>query len=163
MTKLYILRGNSGSGKTTVARNLRNKLGAGGILISQDLVRREMLAVKDYAENPSIALIQNLAEYGKVHFEYVIIEGILKKAKYGEMLEELLALFGNESAVYYFDVSFEETVRRHEMRTRNEKAEFNAADMKHWWLDNNYLGVPFEKIIPERWGVEETVSFIYND
>lgn len=41
-SKLIILRENSGSGKSTVAKELQQKLGRGTLLISQDLVRREM-------------------------------------------------------------------------------------------------------------------------
>ena len=46
-SKIIILRGNSGSGKTTVAKELQKKLGYGTLLISQDAIRREMLYVKD--------------------------------------------------------------------------------------------------------------------
>lgn len=43
MSKLIILRGNSGSGKTTVAKALQEKLGYNTMRISQDEVRRNML------------------------------------------------------------------------------------------------------------------------
>jgi len=45
--KLIILRGNSGSGKTTIANALHQCLKEQSLLISQDVVRREMLRVKD--------------------------------------------------------------------------------------------------------------------
>ena len=47
MHKLIILRGNSGSGKTTVAKELQRLFGHNTMLISQDVVRRDMLCVKD--------------------------------------------------------------------------------------------------------------------
>jgi shikimate kinase len=47
VAKLIILRGNSGSGKTTKGKHLQRKFGSGTMLISQDIVRREMLFVKD--------------------------------------------------------------------------------------------------------------------
>ncbi len=37
--KLIILRGNSGSGKTTTAKALQKKFGHGTMLISQDVVK----------------------------------------------------------------------------------------------------------------------------
>ena len=43
MVKLIILRGNSGSGKTTIAKELQRKFGENTMLISQDVIRREML------------------------------------------------------------------------------------------------------------------------
>lgn len=42
MAKLIIIRGNSGSGKTTVARALQRRFGDYSMLISQDMVRREI-------------------------------------------------------------------------------------------------------------------------
>lgn len=47
VAKLIILRGNSGSGKTATGKALQRKFGRGTMLISQDVVRREMLFVKD--------------------------------------------------------------------------------------------------------------------
>lgn len=44
---LVVLRGNSGSGKTTIAKSLQEKLGARTMLISQDVIRREILKVRD--------------------------------------------------------------------------------------------------------------------
>ena len=41
-SKLIIIRGNSGSGKTTTAKSLQNQLGKRTLLVSQDVVRRDM-------------------------------------------------------------------------------------------------------------------------
>ena len=46
MRKLIILRGNSGSGKTTIAKELQKRFGTNTMLISQDVIRRDMLNVK---------------------------------------------------------------------------------------------------------------------
>ncbi|WP_313075894.1 AAA family ATPase [Lacrimispora sp.] len=45
--RLIILRGNSGSGKSTTAKALQRKFGRGTLVISQDVIRRDMLWVKD--------------------------------------------------------------------------------------------------------------------
>ena len=58
MVNIIIIRGNSGSGKTTVARKLHEILGRGNLLISQDVVRREMLNVHDCPFNLAIPLIE---------------------------------------------------------------------------------------------------------
>lgn len=47
MKKLIVLRGNFASGKTTVAKELQMHFGRITMLISQDVVRRDMLCVKD--------------------------------------------------------------------------------------------------------------------
>lgn len=44
MGKLIILRGNSGSGKTTVVKELQKKFGYNTMLISQDEIRRNICA-----------------------------------------------------------------------------------------------------------------------
>ena len=41
MKKIIILRGNSGSGKTTVARALQKKFGYNTMMITQDEIRRD--------------------------------------------------------------------------------------------------------------------------
>lgn len=46
MKKIIILRGNSGSGKTTVARALQKKFGCNTMMISQDEIRENILWVK---------------------------------------------------------------------------------------------------------------------
>ena len=60
MSKLIILRGNSGSGKTTVAKALQKKLGYNTMLISQDEVRRNMLWVKDGIDTKALPLMAEL-------------------------------------------------------------------------------------------------------
>ena len=77
--KLIILRGNSGSGKTTIANALHQCLKEQSLLISQDVVRREMLRVKDETGNLSIALLKQLVAFGYQECQYVIVEGIFQK------------------------------------------------------------------------------------
>lgn len=90
---LIILRGNSGSGKTTVAKLLRERLGEKTMLVSQDVVRREILKVDDTEGNPSIDLIYEMCMYGNRMGRTVILEGILSNRKYGAMLRRLMADF----------------------------------------------------------------------
>lgn len=40
---MIILRGNSGSGKTTIAKELQNRFGDNTMRISQDVIRRDIL------------------------------------------------------------------------------------------------------------------------
>ncbi len=73
MAKLIILRGNSGSGKTTTGKALQRKFGHGTMLISQDVVRREMLFVKDGLNPESSQLLLELSLYGKSYCNIVIL------------------------------------------------------------------------------------------
>ena len=62
MAKLIILRGNSGSGKTSVSKALQKRFGRNTMVISQDMVRREMLWVKDGADTKALPLLINLLD-----------------------------------------------------------------------------------------------------
>lgn len=62
MTKVIIIRGNSGSGKSSLAKELQNRIGFHTLLISQDTIRREMLY--DKPGNKTVELIDHLIRYG---------------------------------------------------------------------------------------------------
>lgn len=158
MSKVILIRGNSGSGKPTVAKQLHTRLGAGNLLISQDTIRRELLQVKDYPNNSAIGLIETMVLYGLCHCEYTIIEGILAKDKYGEMLRRSL-LFADESFVYYYDLSFEETIRRHQ--TKN-KTNFGTKEMRSWFIEKDFLGLENEQLITEEVSHEQMLTIILN-
>ena len=64
-SKLIILRGNSGSGKSTTGKALQRKFGQGTIVISQDVVRREMLFVNDGPNTEAAQLLLELHNMGK--------------------------------------------------------------------------------------------------
>ena len=54
------------------------------------------------------------------------------------MLEKLHTLFYPKVLSYYYDLTFEETVRRHQ--TRSKKADFSPANMKRQWKECDFLG-----------------------
>jgi adenylate kinase family enzyme len=160
MSQLIIIRGNSGSGKSTLAKPVQKELDEVNLLIPQDVARREMLAVKDGKGTPAIALIKELITYGAQNCDRVIVEGIFKKDWYREMFEEVISLF-KEVFVYYYDIPFEETVRRHQFKPNC--ADFTAEDMKKWWNENDLLGIKGEKSITKEASLEESIEMICKD
>jgi predicted kinase len=62
-TLLIVLRGNSGSGKSTVAKALREAYGRGIAWVSQDLIRRTILREKDQPGGINIGLIDRVTRY----------------------------------------------------------------------------------------------------
>ena len=160
MSKLIIIRGNSGSGKTTLALKLQEKLGkeTSSLLIPQDLVRREMLYTCDGFDTETIPLLINLLRYGKQNCEYVILEGILKESWYNPVFTEAVKLFNKEIYAYYYDLSFEETLKRHS--GRNKSLGFGEMEMKRWWNEKNYLQTISEKLITEADSLESVLHSI---
>lgn len=159
MSKLVILRGNSGSGKTSVAKELQNKFGRNTMIISQDAVRRGMLKVKDGPTTEAIPLIQELLIYGKKHCEVTIFEGIMYADWYQPLFEYAVREFGDEIYAYYFDLPFEETLRRYQ--TRNEVRSFGEEEMRGWWREKDYIGFVKEDVITKEETMENIVERIY--
>ncbi|QWI25605.1 hypothetical protein EXW34_31050 (plasmid) [Bacillus mycoides] len=158
-TTLIIIRGNSGSGKSTIARQLQLLL-KDTLLVPQDVVRRDMLRVKGNVGNLSIELIKQIALYGIGKVNYVIVEGILNTHRYKNMLTELINTF-EETHIYYYDISLEETVTRH--KTKPNKDDFGKAELTAWYINKDFLDSPNEKIISETMSVDETVKMIITD
>ncbi|MCI6289797.1 MAG: kinase [Eubacteriales bacterium] len=156
--KLIVLRGNSGSGKTSVARDLQEHYGRNTLLISQDMVRREMLKAKDGPETAALPLLMQLLEYGSNHHSVTILEGILYADWYRPLLELAGRLYGENVYAYYFDLSFEETLRRHQ--TKPNSGEFGEAEMRRWWRDRDYSDVLRETALGEGMSRSEVVERI---
>lgn len=160
MSKLIIIRGNSGSGKSTIAKQLQHELGHKTMLVPQDVVRREILRTKDVPKNPSIQLMKDIATYGHTSGYDVVIEGILIRKRYGKMLQEVITLF-DEVYVYYLNISLEETLRRH--KTKPNAHEFGEDQIREWYVSKDVLGVPGEKIFTDEQSCNEIVKSILSD
>lgn len=158
--KIIIIRGNSGSGKSTIAQRIRNELSGKVMFLQQDVLRRDILKVNDKEGNPVIGLIEQLALYGKKTGYDVLLEGILSENKYGSMLRSLISEF-DEFYVYYMDIPFNETLRRHSLRYRN--SDFGEAEMREWWREKDYLGVEGEKILGETLSEDELAALMLDD
>ena len=77
------------------------------------------------------------------------------------MLRQLLNDFQGEKLIYYFDISFEETVHRH--ATKPNAHEFGESEMRQWWKDQDVLDVPGERRIGEKLAQAEIVDMIHRD
>lgn len=88
--RLIILRGNSGSGKTTVAKKLRDASQKKIAIVEQDYLRRIVLKEKEVENGNNIDLIRQTVEFALEKQFNVILEGILDASRYGQMVKELL-------------------------------------------------------------------------
>lgn len=161
MKKLVTLRGNSGSGKTTVAEALQRKIGYNTMRISQDEIRRNMLWVKDGADTKVLPLMMELLKYGNEHSEIVILEGIMYDEWYSPLFEIANGLYGANVYSYYFDIPFEETVRCHQ--TRGKCQEFGEELMRQWWREKDFSPFLKEELITGEMTADYIVEKIYTD
>jgi ABC-type dipeptide/oligopeptide/nickel transport system ATPase component len=159
--RLIIIRGNSGSGKTTTAKQLQRELGRPTMLVSQDVIRRDMLRVRDFPGNPSIQLISDTVLFGRTIGYDVILEGILVTKHYGAMLQKLLHKFEGSAFAYYFDLPFEETLKRH--NTKPDRADFGEPEMREWWNEKDYLGITQERLLDKTLSSQQVLEYILSD
>ena len=157
--KIIIIRGNSGSGKTTVANELCKRLGADCMLLSQYVIRRDLLHTKDGENSVAIDLLKQLIIFGKAHSNIIVLEGILNFHWYKQLFDCIRKNFNNIYA-YYYDIPFNETVKR--FLTKNN-TDYTAQDMKRWWKKNDLIGFNEEKIISKDMSVNDVVEMILND
>ncbi len=160
-SRLIIIRGNSGSGKSTVAKRLQRELGYGTMLIPQDVVRRELVRAKDGPNNPAIKLIAQNVLYAKEIGYDVILEGILANKHYREMLDGLIDAFDDNVFAYYFDIPFEETLRRH--NTKSNSSDYGEKELRVWWNEKDVLGIESEKVIGADLSEQQIVDLIVGE
>jgi predicted kinase len=157
-TTLVVIRGNSGSGKSSIARAVRLQYGRGCALVEQDYLRRIILKERDEAGGLAPQFIGHTVRYLLGHGQHVVLEGILWSQRYGDMIKGLLRDHRGASSLFYLDVSLEETLRRHQMRP--QASEFTADDMRGWFNPHDVLGVNDELVIPEDSSLDDSVTFI---
>ena len=160
-TRLIVLRGNSGSGKSSVAAEVRARHGRGMALIGQDYLRRIVLRERDLPGGANIGLIDTVVRYALDHGFHVILDGILDSRRYAAMLDTLRRDHRGASFWYYLDVPFEETMRRH--ATRPQATEFGRAEMQRWYRQLDLLPGGIEQIIPASNSLEDTVRQVMDD
>ena len=154
---LIVLRGNSGSGKTTVAEALQQRLGWPTAVLEQDHFRRVVYAEREGRSHPGgmahAALLEAAAAHCLGEGQHLVLEGILNAQRYGAMLERIAAR-ADEARFFAFDLPFEETVRRHAGRPK--ASAFEPEEMRGWYHGWNPL--PF--VEEQRIAPDETVSSI---
>ena len=158
MRKLIIIRGNSGSGKTTIAKRLQHEFGENTMLISQDVIRRDMLKVKDGENTQALPLMKELLTYGSRHCDIVILEGIMHAEWYKPLFALAHKLYGKHIYAYYFDLPFEETLKRH--RTKPNCHEFGEEELRIWWCEKDFSDVLNESCITSDKNIESIVADI---
>jgi len=160
-SKLIVLRGNSASGKSSVAAGIRGRYGYGLAIVGQDNLRRVVLREGDKPNAANIGLIGQTARYALDHGFHVIVEGILYASHYGEMLTALTADHQGKTCLYYLHVPFEETLRRH--ATKPQANDYGEAEMSSWYRELDLLPGGSEQVIPAETSLNDAVRLVMAD
>lgn len=160
-TRLIVLRGNSASGKSSVAAGLRERFGRGLALVGQDNLRRAVLRERDRPGAANIGLIGLTARYALDAGYHVVVEGILHAAYYGDMLARLRADHRGPTHGYYLDVPFGETLARH--ATKPIADDVDGTRLRDWYRPRDLLPDGGETVIGADSALQETVDRIMLD
>lgn len=164
MPKLIIIRGPSGSGKSSVAIQLRNHIATSSnvALIEQDYYKEVMFAPK----SDEVKQVVRERMHADVRFAldkgfHVILEGILSVKSHGKAIEDLLKYHPEENYLFFYNTTFEETLRRHAFRAK--AVDFGEAEMREWFTHAEALGYDFEYEIDEQLTLLEAVDMILEE
>ncbi|MEU1495735.1 kinase [Streptomyces sp. NPDC005776] len=160
-TRLVHLRGNSASGKSSIAAGIRERFGRGLALVGQDNLRRIVLREHDRPGGANIGLIDTVARYGLDAGYHVVLEGILYADRYGQMLQQLRADHRGHTHCYYLDVPFIETLARHATKPIADEVDENQ--LREWYRPLDLLPGSIETVIDADSLRTDTVDRIMHD
>ncbi|WP_179888475.1 M15 family metallopeptidase [Streptomyces sp. wa1063] len=159
-----VLRGNSASGKSSVAQGLRDHYGRGVAIVGQDVIRRNVLREHDTTGGANIALLGRIARQALDAGFHVVLEGILHADRYGHMITSLVRDHRGVSACYYLDVPLESTLARHASKADAAYLEqVTDSHLTSWYRELDLLPGGLEAVIPVDSTLQETVARIVRD
>lgn len=156
------MRGPSGAGKSTTAKTLFEKAKNRIALIDQDHYRFIFKPAGGGSKPNSDTIHRMIRSDVLIALEGgydVILEGILSVKSYSKVMDDIFANHSGENYMYYFDISFEESLRRHNTR-KTRAMKFTKEDMKKWYPAAHSSNHALEQIIPESFSLDDTVATI---
>lgn len=163
-TRLIVIRGNSASGKSSVAAGLREKFGRNLAIVGQDNLRRIVLRERDRPGAANIGLIDLTARYALDNGFHVVVEGILYADHYGTMLQDLVCAHRGVSRCYYLHVPYTETVLRHATKPDAKYLKHVTADhLRDWYREKDLLPDTLETVIDAASTQDDTIQQILRD
>jgi predicted kinase len=163
--KLIVIRGPSGSGKSTVAKALFKNATRKTCLIEQDYYRFIFTSRKDGSKANSAIIHKMIKEnvLTALNDGYdVILEGILSTKSYADDLNEIFSEHPTENYLFYFDISLEETIRRHQTRPSRNTSTYTESGLRTFYPGAYNPVHKDEKIISEALSADEAIAYIIN-
>ena len=159
---LVVIRGSSGSGKSSVAAAIRASRPERTVaVVGQDVLRRDVLGTGDDVDGHATGLIDLTSRYALNRGFDVIVEGILNAEWYSETLLRLVDDHRGTSRCYLYDLPFDETVRRHTGKPVADA--FGEAEMRAWWRGCQPVEGLHEVIVTETDSLDATVTRVLHD
>ncbi|WP_405696766.1 AAA family ATPase [Streptomyces sp. NBC_01185] len=163
-TRLIVVRGNSASGKSSVAAGDRDRFGRGLAVVGQDNLRRTVLRERDRPGGANIGLIDTVARYALEAGYHVVVEGILYADRYGEMLTRLVADHRGVSRCYYLDIPIEETFVRHAAKADPAYlAQVTEYQLRDWYRERDLLPGGIEPVLDSRSTLDGTIDRVMRE
>ncbi|MFD7862249.1 M15 family metallopeptidase [Streptomyces sp. NPDC059783] len=159
-----MIRGNSASGKSSVAQGLRDHYGRGVAIVGQDMIRRNLLREHDTARGANIALLGRIAREALAAGFHVVLEGILYADRYGHMITSLVRDHRGVSGCYYLDVPLEATLVRHASKPDAAYLEQVTDDhLTSWYRELDLLPGGLETVVPADSTLKDTIAQIVRE
>lgn len=161
-SRLIVIRGSSGSGKSTVAAAIRESRPDRTVAdVGQDVLRRQILGTGDDVDGHATALIDLTTRFALSRGFDVVLEAILNAEWYTEALLRLIEDHRGISRCYLYDLSFEETVRRHARKPVANA--FGVSELRKWWRGAQPVPGLEEARVTDADALEATVARVLND
>ncbi|SCK27046.1 MULTISPECIES: M15 family metallopeptidase [Streptomyces] len=163
-TRLVVIRGNSASGKSSVAQGLRDHYGRGVAIVGQDVIRRNVLREHDTTGGANITLLGRIARHALDAGYHVVLEGILYADRYNHMITSLVRDHRGISACYYLDVPLEATLARHASKADAAYLEqVTDSHLTSWYRKLDLLPGQLETVIPGDSALQDTIAGIVRE
>ncbi|QOD86737.1 kinase [Weissella viridescens] len=155
MSQIIVLRGNSASGKTSLARVLKAAHPQTTFLIAQDTIKRELLLEHEGPHSLTPKLIVTLLDWALDHQLDIILEGILRTEHYRAVYTFLDSV---TVPVHYFylNLDFDIGLQRNNLKP----TPFSEIQLKKWWCHNGDPLKHAEIIIPTQLSLPERLKVI---
>jgi predicted kinase len=160
--RLIVIRGNSASGKSTLARRVQKEASMPVAVIEQDYFRHDLFGsawgdVEYHARSAlMVAMTLQLLRSGVT----VILEGSLPSKWFTEVLRAIQKEWHGEVAAFCYVLELEETVCRHQ--TRDKRTHFGEETLREWYSERDPIEGLHEDILDKAVTLDHAVQRVLN-
>lgn len=160
--KLVIIRGNSASGKSTLARRVQKEASGPVAVVEQDYFRHDLFGSKwgdtEYQARSVLmaAMTLQLLRSGVT----VILEGPLPSSWFMGVLAAIRKEWSGEVVAFCYVLELEETLRRHQ--TRDKRTHFGEDTLRGWYSERDPIEGLHENILSEEVTLDRAVRQVLN-